>query len=94
MPKAFWKGEILAESDETIVLDGDHYFPPAALSQDHLEESRTRTICPWKGQAIYYNVIVNGTINRDAAWSYPTPKPAAEKIRGYVAFWRGVQVVD
>lgn len=94
MPKAFWNGAVLAKSDETVVVDGDHYFPPETLKQDHLEESHTRTICPWKGQATYYNVIVNGTINRDAAWSYSTPKPAAEKIRGYVAFWRGVQVVD
>ncbi|MDX1687711.1 MAG: DUF427 domain-containing protein [Candidatus Promineifilaceae bacterium] len=94
MPKAFWNGAVLAESDETVVVDGDHYFPPETLNQDHLEKSHTRTICPWKGQATYYNVIVNGTINRDAAWSYSTPKPVAMKIRGYVAFWRGVQVVD
>jgi len=94
MPKAFWNGVVLAESDETVVVDGDHYFPPEGLNQGHLEESHTRTICPWKGQATYYNVIVDGTINRDAAWSYTNPKPAAEKIGGYVAFWRGVRVVD
>lgn len=94
MPKAIWNGVILADSDETVVVDGDHYFPPETLKKDHFEESHTRTICPWKGQATYFNVVVNGAMNKDAAWSYLDPKPAAEKISGYVAFWRGVQVVD
>lgn len=92
MPKAVWNGVVLAESDDTIIVEGNYYFPIESLKHEHFEESNTHTLCPWKGVASYVNVKVNGQVNRDAAWYYPTPKPAAEKIAGYYAFWRGVRV--
>ena len=92
MPKAVWKGIVLAESDNTEVVEGNHYFPPDSINQEYFKESSTHTICPWKGVASYYDVHVNGDINKDAAWFYPSPKPAADSIAGYVAFWRGVKV--
>lgn len=91
--KAIWNGAVLAESDQTIVVEGNHYFPPDAIRREYFEESATHTTCPWKGVASYYNVVVDGQVNKDAAWYYPTPKPAAQQIAGYVAFWRGVKVV-
>ena len=90
--KATWNGAVLAESDETIVVEGNHYFPPDALHCEHFTESQTHTTCPWKGVASYYDVVVDGKTNPDAAWYYPTPKDAAKQIAGYVAFWRGVKV--
>lgn len=90
--KATWNGAILAESDDTIVVEGNHYFPPDSLNREHFRDSSNRTFCPWKGQASYYDVEVDGKVNRDAAWYYPTPSPAAKRIEGYVAFWRGVRV--
>jgi uncharacterized protein (DUF427 family) len=91
--KAIWNGAILAESDATIVVEGNHYFPPEAIQSEYFTESATHTTCAWKGVASYYNVAVDGKTNVDAAWYYPTPKVAAQQIAGYVAFWRGVQVV-
>ncbi|WP_297759640.1 DUF427 domain-containing protein [Thermosynechococcus sp.] len=92
MAKAVWQGAILAESDRYEVVEGNVYFPPAALNQAYFQPSDTHTVCGWKGTASYYHVVVNGEVNRDAAWYYPDPKPAAANIKGYVAFWRGVQV--
>lgn len=92
MPKAIWNGAVLAESDETIMVEGNHYFPPDSVNWQHFEESKTHTTCWWKGLASYYNVVQDGKVNRDAAWYYPDPKPAAAKIKNYVAFWRGVKV--
>jgi uncharacterized protein (DUF427 family) len=90
--RAIWNGEILAESDETVVVEGNHYFPADALVEKHLRASATHSTCPWKGVASYYDVVVDEKVNADAAWYYPDPKPAAENIRGRTAFWRGVQV--
>lgn len=90
--KATWNGAVLAESDETVVVEGNHYFPADSLNRDFFSPSETHTTCPWKGVASYYSVTVNGKTNPDAAWTYPTPKAAAKEIAGYVAFWRGVTV--
>ena len=90
--KAGWNGATLAQSDRTIVVEGNHYFPPEAVNRELFQRSETHTICPWKGEASYYSVAVDGRTNRDAAWFYPSPKPAAAEIKDYVAFWRGVQV--
>lgn len=92
MPQAVWKNAVLASSDKTIVVEGNHYFPPDAIRTEFFAPSVTHTVCSWKGTASYYDVIVNGQVNKDAAWFYPTPKDAAKEIAGYVAFWRGVQV--
>ena len=92
MTKAIWNGTVLAESDEPIVIEGNHYFPLTAVNQTHLQPSSTHTTCGWKGVASYYDVVVDGKVNRDAAWYYPEPKAAASEIQHYVAFWRGVQV--
>jgi uncharacterized protein (DUF427 family) len=90
--KATWNGTVIAESDDTVVVEGNHYFPKAALRQEHFRPSATHTTCGWKGQASYFDVVVGENVNRDAAWYYPEPKSAAEEIRGRVAFWRGVEV--
>jgi uncharacterized protein (DUF427 family) len=92
MAKATWNGAVLAESDASVVVEGNQYFPPDAVRREHLRPSATHTTCPWKGVASYYDVVVDGRVNHDAAWYYPDPKPAAEQIRGRIAFWRGVQV--
>ncbi|NKQ36547.1 MAG: DUF427 domain-containing protein [Chloroflexi bacterium] len=92
MAKATWNGAILAESDQTELVEGNHYFPPDAINRTYFKESDHHTICPWKGTASYYNIEVNGQMNQNAAWHYPNPKPAAKNIAGYVAFWKGVQV--
>ena len=94
MPKAMWKGQILAEADNHEVVEGNIYFPPESLKSEHFRPSDKTTTCPWKGQAHYYDVVVDDETNRDAAWYYPEPKPKAEKIRGMVAFWRGVEVEE
>jgi len=91
--RAIWKGVVLAESGETRLVEGNHYFPPQSLDEKHFEPSVTHTTCGWKGQASYRTVVVNEERNMDACWYYPDPKPAAENIRGWYAFWRGVQVV-
>lgn len=90
--KATWRGAVLAESDETVVVEGNHYFPAAAVRREFFRESETHTVCPWKGTASYYDVVVGGDVNKDAAWYYPEPKDAAREIAGRVAFWRGVVV--
>jgi len=92
MAKAIWNGVVLAESDQTIIVEGNHYFPPEAVKQEYLRDSATHTTCPWKGLASYYTIEVNGQVNQDAAWYYPQPKDAAKQIAGYIAFWRGVRV--
>lgn len=89
---ATWEGVVLAESDATIVIEGNHYFPPEAVRTELLVASDTHTVCPWKGLASYYSVRVDGKVNADAAWYYPEPLDAASSIKGYVAFWRGVDV--
>ncbi|MGB7979316.1 MAG: DUF427 domain-containing protein [Candidatus Nanopelagicales bacterium] len=90
--RAVWNGAVLAESDHTVVVEGNHYFPPESVHRTHLTESSKRTSCPWKGEAAYFTVTVDGQTNPDAAWTYPQPKPAADEIRDHVAFWRGVTV--
>jgi uncharacterized protein (DUF427 family) len=90
--KAIWNGEVIAESNETVVVEGNHYFPPSAIKTEHFQPSETHTVCGWKGTASYYNVVVNGQVNKDAAWFYPDTKEAANNIKGYVAFWKGVQI--
>jgi uncharacterized protein (DUF427 family) len=91
--KAIWNGQVLAESDRTIVVEGNHYFPPEAINREYFADSSTHTVCSWKGVASYYDIRVDGEVNRDAAWTYPQPKEAAKHIQNYVAFWRGVQIV-
>lgn len=94
MPRAIWNGEVIAESDHTVVVEGNHYFPVESVRREFLVESDKRTVCPWKGTASYYTIDVNGDRNENAAWYYPAPKAAAESIRGHVAFYHGVEVVD
>ena len=91
--KAIWKNVTLADSNDTIVVEGNHYFPPEAVHKEYLQESTTQTTCSWKGQANYYHIVVNGERNQDAAWYYPDPKVAAKNIQNYVAFCKGVEVV-
>jgi uncharacterized protein (DUF427 family) len=90
--KATWNNAVLAESDDTVVVEGNHYFPPDSINTEHFQLSSTHTTCPWKGIASYYNIVVNGEVNKDAAWYYPNPKEAAKNIEGRVAFWKGVKV--
>jgi uncharacterized protein (DUF427 family) len=92
MTTARWNGAVIAQSDATIVVEGNHYFPPDTVRPAHLRASATHTTCGWKGIASYYDVVVSDAVNRDAAWYYPAPKDAATNIAGYVAFWRGVTV--
>jgi uncharacterized protein (DUF427 family) len=90
--KAIWKGAVIAESNETVVVEGNHYFPPGSVNKERLRPSDTRSICPWKGEASYYDIQVGEEVNSDAAWYYPEPKEAARQIKDHVAFWRGVEV--
>jgi uncharacterized protein (DUF427 family) len=90
--KAIWNGAVIAESDDTVVVDGNHYFPLASVKADYLRPSGTTTVCSWKGTANYYSLDVAGRQNRDAVWYYAEPKDAAKQIRGRVAFWKGVKV--
>jgi uncharacterized protein (DUF427 family) len=92
MPKALWKGIVVAESSSTQVVEGNHYFPPDSIHVEHFRPSQTHTHCGWKGTASYYDVVVGGEVNADAAWFYADPLPAAANIKGYVAFWKGVRV--
>jgi uncharacterized protein (DUF427 family) len=92
MPRAIWNGAVIAESDRCEVVEGNQYFPPDAVDRRYLEPSPTHTVCPWKGVASYCHIVVGGRRNDDAAWFYPEPKDAAARIKGYVAFWRGVRV--
>ena len=92
MAKATWNGAVLAETDRYETVEGNIYFPPESLRREYFRPSETHTVCDWKGTASYYDVVVDGELNKDAAWYYPEPKQAAENIRRYVAFWRGVKV--
>ena len=92
--KAVWNKQALAESDNYETVEENIYFPPDSVKKEFLKESNTHSTCPWKGEASYYDVAVNGEMNKDAAWYYPNPKEAANKIKGYVAFWRGVEVTE
>lgn len=92
MVKAIWNDVVIAESDQTEVVEGNHYFPPESINKAYFRESGNHTTCPWKGVASYYDVVVEGQVNKGAAWYYPEPKPAAKNIKGYIAFWRGVKV--
>jgi len=92
VPKATWNGTVIAESDATVVVEGNHYFPAEAIKAEYFKPSSTHTECGWKGTASYYTLDVSGKQNPDAAWYYPTPKDAAKNITGYVAFWKGVSV--
>jgi uncharacterized protein (DUF427 family) len=94
MTRAIWNGEVVAESDQTVVLGGTHYFPPNALKMGFFVESDHTSICGWKGRASYYDLVVAGKTNANAAWIYRSPKDAAAEIRGHVAFWNGVVVED
>ena len=92
MTKAIWNGKVLAESETTVEVEGSQYFPPDSLNRDDFADSDTTTVCGWKGTANYYDVVVAGEKNADAAWYYASPKPEAENIKGHVAFWKGVEV--
>jgi uncharacterized protein (DUF427 family) len=92
MPKAIWNGQVIAETDTFETVEGNIYFPPESVKREFFQPSDTHTVCPWKGTASYYTVAVDGRENRDAAWFYPDPKPAAANIKDHVAFWRGVTV--
>ena len=92
--KAIWNNEVLADSGETVIVEGNHYFPLASLNMQFFKKSEKQTVCPWKGTANYYDVEVNGQSNKDSAWYYPDPKSAANNIAGYVAFWKGIQVSE
>ncbi len=90
--KAIWQGAVIAQSDDTVLVEGNHYFPQESLNRDFTTFSNHKTMCHWKGQASYYSLNVNGDVNTDAVWYYPDPKPEAESVRGRVAFWKGVTV--
>lgn len=91
--KAVWNDTVIADSDDTVVVEGNHYFPAAAVKPEHLRPSDTHTVCGWKGTASYHHVVVGDAVNPDAAWYYPTPKDAAKQIAGRIAFWKGVTVI-
>jgi uncharacterized protein (DUF427 family) len=92
MVQAVWNDQVIADSEDTIVVEGNHYFPRESVRQDVLRDSDTQTRCPWKGLASYFSLEVDGKVNSDAAWSYPEPKEAAGNIKGHVAFWKGVDI--
>lgn len=92
--KAIWKDTVLAESNDTVVVEGNHYFPADALRSEHFRATDHQSACPWKGTASYYDVVVGDAVNANAAWYYPTPKQAASEIKDRVAFWRGVEVTQ
>ena len=92
--QAIWNGEVIAESNDIVNVEGNYYFPKTSLNLKFLRASSSHTVCPWKGTASYYDIEVDGQVNRGAAWYYPSPKPAAKNIKDHIAFWRGVQVVD
>lgn len=94
MATATWGGSVIAESDDTRIVEGNHYFPPDAVRQEHLRPTEHHSVCPWKGTASYYDVVVGDVVNPNAAWYYPEPRDAANEITGYVAFWKGVTVAD
>lgn len=91
--KATWNGQVLAESEDTIAVEGNEYFPPDSINSEYFQPSETHTVCGWKGTANYYDIVVDGDTNGDAAWYYPEAKEAAKEIEGYIAFWKGVEVI-
>jgi uncharacterized protein (DUF427 family) len=91
--KAIWNDQVIAESDKTVIIEGNHYFPPESIKKEFFEDSSTHTTCPWKGQASYYSLKVDGKENSDAAWDYPNTSELAKGIKGHIAFWKGVEVV-
>lgn len=92
--KATWNGKVLAESQDTIAVEGNEYFPPDSINTEFFQPSQSHTVCGWKGTASYYDIVVDGEINGDAAWYYPETKDAAREIEGYIAFWKGVEVKE
>ena len=94
MVKAIWKDTVIAETKDYEVVDGNYYFPPDSVHVKYLQKSSKHTTCPWKGKASYYDIVVDGEVNENAAWYYPTPKPKAENIKNYVAFWKGVEIQE
>lgn len=92
--KAVWNGVVIAESSKTVTVEGNHYFPPESIKRQYLVPSGTQAICPWKGMAYYHTVVVEGKENRDAAWYFPQPKERASEIKDYIAFWKGVEVIE
>jgi uncharacterized protein (DUF427 family) len=94
MVKAIWNGVTIAESDRTILIEGNHYFPPESVHMEYLTPTESASECPWKGHCTYFTIHVNGAINIDAAWTYPDPRPAAKEIAGYIAFWKGVLIEE
>lgn len=92
--KAIWNGEVIAESNDTVIVEGNHYFPETAVKKQFLENSENHTVCPWKGTASYFSLQVNGQTNPDAAWYYPEPSQEASQIKGRIAFWKGVKIVE
>lgn len=92
MAKAIWNDAILAQSEQCEIVEGNYYFPPESLNREYFQDSNTHTTCPWKGVASYYTIVVDNKTNQDAAWYYPNPKEKANNIKGYIAFWKGVQV--
>ena len=94
MAKAIWEGAVLAESEACITIEGNRYFPPDSIRRRYFRNSKAHTTCPWKGRASYYDIVVDGKTNTNAAWYYPAPSPAAREIKDYVAFWKGVVVEE
>lgn len=94
MKKAIWNKAVLAQSEHTIEIEGNDYFPQDSINAEYFEDSSLQSTCPWKGEASYKSIIVNGKLNQDAAWYYPVPKEKAQEIKNYVAFWKGVEIVD
>ena len=92
--KAIWNNTVLAESDQTVVVEGNHYFPESSLKRDYVSFSNHKSMCPWKGEASYYSLMVDGKMNENAVWYYPEPSDAAKEIKGRVAFWKGVNVAE
>ena len=92
MVKAIWKDKVIADTDNYEMVEGNYYFPPESVKKEFLKASDTHTTCPWKGLASYYDVVIEGEVNKDAAWYYPDPKPEANKIKNYIAFWKGIEI--
>lgn len=92
--KAIWNNKVIAESDDTIVVEGNHYFPPSSITRENFMVNDMHTTCPWKGEASYYTIDVDGQLNEGAAWYYPNPSDAASQIKDYVAFWKGVEITE
>ena len=94
MVKAIWKDKLIAETDNFEMVEGNYYFPPESVKKEFLKNSDTHTTCPWKGLASYYDIVIEGEVNKDAAWYYPAPNPAVNKIKNYIAFWKGVEIKE